>query len=107
MTYEENQKLIQQNVEDKKKREEHTQKSILVSWAINNAVNCLGTIKRATTDEVKQYEGSLEKWANYFISLYKKMMKEQGEDKSLWQKLHNEESQRDDDIQQNLPIITQ
>ena len=78
MTFEEQQKQIQNNVDNKVKRYNKTELSIAVRWATNNAVQMaitkLPPSKKAALDTNEDYQTEIIKWRNWFIEMDREWM---------------------------------
>ena len=67
------QERIEKAIKDKNKRLDKTAASILVSWAINNAVNSLAEI-----DKIKDWKEMVRERYPFFIDLYRTWMIDNG-----------------------------
>ena len=74
MTFEEQQKQIQNNVDNKEKRYNKTELSIQHRWAVNNAVQLAVANKSVKSPEKKDYTDLIIEWRDWFIEMDREWM---------------------------------
>ena len=74
MTFEEQQKQIQNNVDNKVKRYNKTELSIQHRWAVNCAVQMAVADKSVKSPQKKDYTDLILEWRDWFIEMDREWM---------------------------------